>query len=58
MPSLLTGARSGKKLSDQIDFTRSLIKKPFDVVYNNESKSVTSIEYARKKAQSDKIKSQ
>ena len=64
---LLLEQASGKKLSDQVDFIRSLIKTPFDVVYNNESKAVTSIEVycesssssssKKKKKQSCKIKS-
>ena len=62
-PLLLLEQASGKKLSDQIDFIRSLIKTPFDVVYNSESKAVISIEVYHesspsKKTQSYKIKSQ
>ena len=41
---LLLEQASGKKLSDQVDFIRLLIKTPFDFVYNSESKAVTSIE--------------
>ena len=43
-PLLLLGQASGKKLSNRIDFIRSLIKAPFDVVYNSESKAAPSIE--------------
>ena len=62
-PLLLLEQASGKKLSDQIDFIRLLIKTPFDVVYKSESKAVTSIEIylessPSKKARSYKIKSQ
>ena len=43
-PLLLLDQASGNKLSDQIDFIRSLIKTPFNVLYNSESKAVTPIE--------------
>ena len=62
-PLPLLEQTSGKKLSDKIDFIRSLIKTPFDVVYNSESKAVRSIEIcyessSSKKAQSYKITNQ
>ena len=41
---LLLEQASGKKLTNQIDFLRSLIKITFDVVNNGESKAVISIE--------------
>ena len=42
-PLLLLEQASGKKLSGQINSIGSLIKIPFDAVYNSESKAVTSI---------------
>ena len=62
-PLLLLEQASGTKLSDQIDFIRSLIKTPFDVVYTTvKVKLLHQLKYAmnhhRKKPQSYKIKSQ
>ena len=54
MPSTLTWAASSKKLCDQIDFIRSLIKTPFDVVYNSKSKAATSIEICHESSPSKK----
>ena len=44
----------GKNLSDQIDFIRSLIKTPFDVVYNSEIKTGTSTEVCHESSPSKK----
>ena len=53
-PLLLLEQASSKKLCDQTDFIRSLIKTPFDVVYNSKSKAAISIEICHESSPSKK----